>query len=143
MATVDVWGKAGWTFLHSISYSYPEKPTEEEKESMVSFLKGVGDVLPCPTCKKHYNDFMTERMDDAVESKGTLTYALWTLHNQVNRRTEKPEMCFDTVCEMYKPPLEATSCSLSSGEGGGGGLGQGILYLVSAAILLVVLLNLK
>ena len=27
----SIWGEPGWIFLHSITFSYPEKPTKEDK----------------------------------------------------------------------------------------------------------------
>ena len=50
----EVWGPPGWTFLHTITLNYPEKPTINEKEKYGDFFSLLGEVLPCERCKKHY-----------------------------------------------------------------------------------------
>ena len=31
MMNKNIWGPSGWLFMHSISFQYPEYPTEEDK----------------------------------------------------------------------------------------------------------------
>ena len=32
-----IWGPSTWIFLHSISFSYPEKPTKKDKKNYIFF----------------------------------------------------------------------------------------------------------
>ena len=43
-----------WTFLHVITYTYPDNPTLDDKRSSYLFLKGIKNFIPCDTCKAHY-----------------------------------------------------------------------------------------
>lgn len=144
MMTVDTWGRAGWVFLHAISFSYSDSPSVEEKEYMRRFLHSIGYVLPCPTCKSHYRDFMQgERVEHALSSREALTQALWELHNEVNERNEKAKISYDDLCKRYttskstkcltKPP----SSSFPSGPFVIGGSALLVLLLVGTVALIV------
>ena len=42
-----VWGPPLWHSLHTISFNYPVKPTEKNKEDYMNYFKSLGKVLPC------------------------------------------------------------------------------------------------
>ena len=50
------WGRHAWAFLHTSTFSYPEKPSAIQKESARQVFKNIGNILPCPVCRGHYND---------------------------------------------------------------------------------------
>jgi len=83
-----IWGPAGWTFLHCITYGYPTEPTDERREKFKQFFTLVGEVLPCKYCRDSYkefiNDKMTELNDDVLTNRRTLTEWLYNIHNAVN-----------------------------------------------------------
>jgi hypothetical protein len=106
-----VWGPAGWLFLHSIVQNYPWKPTDEQKNNYLSFLKLVGNVLPCRYCRESYQKFITgvdtwkpsptefinpdplckkdsELILDIskLKSRETLVRWLYDLHNRINKK---------------------------------------------------------
>ena len=100
------WGSAGWTFLHCVSFSYPDAPTPQDRYEMYAFLTSVGHVLPCKRCRGHYNTFVQARLagpsSEALESKDTLTRFLVELHNDVNRRLQRHVMEYDRVRKEYE-----------------------------------------
>ena len=49
-----IWGPHAWIFLHSVSFSYPDDPTEEDKKEYKKFFESLQYVLPCDTCKYNY-----------------------------------------------------------------------------------------
>ena len=49
----NVWGPKAWDFLHTLSFAYPENPTEKEKQSMLNFFNSLPDILPCKMCANH------------------------------------------------------------------------------------------
>ena len=84
------WGPSGWLFLHSIVQNYPWKPTLEQKNNYLIFLKQVGNVLPCRYCRESYQEFINEPntlLDKKVmESRKTLVKWLFDIHNKVNKK---------------------------------------------------------
>ena len=41
-----VWGPAQWHMLHTISFNYPVKPSEEEKKKYRDYVLSLQNVLP-------------------------------------------------------------------------------------------------
>ncbi len=108
------WGPSGWRLLHMISFAYePDK----QKNAMRQFFEILPFVLPCKYCRAnlvgHYEKLPVE---DALESKETLSKWLYTIHNLTNAklRTQgqnKPEdPPFSKVQEIYEQRL-AYGCS--------------------------------
>lgn len=96
MYSLNTWGPAAWTFLHSIAHSYPFLPSETEKSEMLSFLPLFCSQLPCPRCRSHCTLYMLKNLDDlAVSSRDRIVRFMHDFHNEVNRRTGKREVSFE------------------------------------------------
>lgn len=101
--SIDSWGPALWRFLHASSFAYPDEPDSLRKLQMLEFLKSVGRVLPCKTCRDHYNEYVGEHLDEqAVSGKAALIEWVVALHNCVNRRTGKKEWAVEDVRRQYE-----------------------------------------
>ena len=98
----NIWGPSLWNYLHLLSISYPDNPTNEHKINMKKFLKYLGLTLPCDICKGHYFPFMTEkRVNKGIESKKDLMELIWSLHNNVNHINNKPIIDFNDFLAQY------------------------------------------
>jgi len=95
------WGPAAWTFLHAATWTYPEQPTDPERARMDAFFRAVPHVLPCTVCGGHFSRHVDESLTGALASRDTLTRWLVGVHNDVNRRTGKPERTYESVREDY------------------------------------------
>ena len=98
------WGNGGWIFLHSISFLYPDNPTEQEKQQYAQFFHSLKYVLPCETCRSHYKKGIEQDMpiEPALESRNKLTRWLVDFHNSVNKRLGKPVVSYESVKEKYE-----------------------------------------
>lgn len=82
-----IWGPSTWIFLHSISFSYPEKPTKKDKKNYKNFLISLQYVLPCNKCSEHYEKFIKQNsLDNALESQNNLVKYIIKLHNHINQK---------------------------------------------------------
>jgi hypothetical protein len=85
-----VWGPAAWLFLHCISLNYD--PQRNRKETQ-TFFELLGYVLPCGACRENYlYTIQTNglKIDDSVfESRESLAFWLFRLHNYVTRCNRK------------------------------------------------------
>jgi len=98
----NIWGPSLWTYLHLLSISYDDKPTNDDKISFKSFIKYLGLTLPCDICKKHYFDFMTEeRVKIGLENKQNLMELFWKLHNNVNTLNNQETLNFNSFLVKY------------------------------------------
>lgn len=79
--------------LHSIATSYPERPTQSEKDLMYSWLDMFRDTITCPHCREHFGKMLhTYRATFPSMLNSRQEFALFTFraHNAVNRRLRKP-----------------------------------------------------
>ncbi len=102
-----IWGPGGWSFMHSISFGYPIKPSNEQKKQYKQFFMSVGDVLPCSYCRDSYKKFIstgiTELTDDVMENRESLTKWLYYLHEAVNNKLEVDYgVTYEDVCKRYE-----------------------------------------
>ena len=97
----NIWGPPAWTFLHSVTLNYPDNPSSEHKTSYKKFFESLGDVLPCPTCKKHYKENIIKH-PIRLDSKDDLTKWLVDLHNKVNEKNDKTIFSYKEFNEKYE-----------------------------------------
>ena len=101
----NLWGPSAWYFLHSITYSYPEKPSWEEKKAVEHFFDSLSELLPCSVCKTNYLEhFKKQPISRYSESRETLVKWLIDIHNKVNLDTGKPEVDYETILNL-RPPM--------------------------------------
>jgi hypothetical protein len=85
-----IWGPAMWTALHSISFGYPIKPTDEQKKDFMNFFILVGDILPCKYCRDSYKKFIASGCAkltyNVMTNRESFTRWLYLLHNAVNNK---------------------------------------------------------
>ena len=97
------WGPHAWHFLHTIAYSYPDKPHPELQQQMRDFFWNLRIALPCGKCRTHYaaNAAALEGEGDPFRSKAALTRWLVELHNRVNTAHEKPPLTPEQAERIY------------------------------------------
>ncbi len=82
----NLWGPPAWDFLHTITFNYPYRPTHQEKIKTIMFFETLGDMLPCQSCREHYQENLAKYpVRKAVSDRDTLVKWLIHIHNQVNR----------------------------------------------------------
>jgi FAD-linked sulfhydryl oxidase len=103
----EVWGRAGWRFIHAVALTYPVKPTEKEKKIYASFLQSLGDVLPCPFCGEHFKQNMKNHPPNLDSRK---TFFNWTvdMHNFVNVSNNKPEISYEEALDNFNKEGDQT-----------------------------------
>jgi len=99
-----------WFILHSSVERFgrplSKRLPEDEKRIWAGLLRSLQYTLPCPLCKKHYTAFLSTY--PLVLTREGLRSWLWTLHNQVNERTNKPTITLEEVVERYDKPFQFT-----------------------------------
>lgn len=88
----SIWGPPTWESFHSITFGYPIKPTEEQKNDYMGYFKLLGKVLPCVYCRNSYEQFITDSSKktllniDTMLSRETLTRWGLILHDAINNK---------------------------------------------------------
>lgn len=116
------WGPPGWVFLHSMAHNYPEKPSTFDKVNTKLFYSQCEHMLPCKYCRSSYNQYIKELpIDNFLESRETLAYWLYLIHNKVNEKlrtqgynvSDNPS--FVEICAKYESVR--AGCGKSPGKG--------------------------
>jgi hypothetical protein len=90
-ANIDpkIWGPGAWLMIHSVSFSYPDNPTDDDKKHYKQFYESIQYTLPCAGCRESYAKFIVTEptiLADALDNKTTLTKWLYDVHNRVNEK---------------------------------------------------------
>ena len=90
-----------WLFLHSITLSYPLKPTYQEKR-IYSDFNLIGNVLPCLKCRKNYKKHISENpISHNLDSKKDFIKWLIAIHNKTNKINDKKEISYQEFQNIY------------------------------------------
>ncbi len=85
-----IWGPGLWIGLHSITFGYPVKPTEEQQKNYKQYFILQGDVLPCKYCRESYKQITssgkTKITDEVFKNRETITRWLYDVHEAVNKK---------------------------------------------------------
>jgi len=99
----EIWGPHAWFFLHTITLSYPENPSETDKKQMYDFFMSLSNIIPCLNCMKHFKAHLNKYpITPFLDNRQLLVSWLVMLHNMVNVSIKKPTMTVDEVMDMYE-----------------------------------------
>lgn len=98
----NIWGPKAWFFLHTITFNYPDNPSNNDKKNYKNFFESLQFTLPCKVCKEHYiNHIKDYPIDNYLDTKETLVNWLIIIHNEVNKILNKPILDYKQVIEQY------------------------------------------
>ena len=104
----NVWGPHMWFTLHSITFNYPIKPTNDDKNNYKNFFIYLQNVIPCNICKKNYIRHLKEYpLDNNLNSRVDLVKWMINLHNAVNGETGKKILSYDNVIKKYEDAYQS------------------------------------
>ena len=102
---VSVWGPVAWTFLHTVSFNYPLKPTTEDKKHYRNLILNLQNVLPCGVCRKNLKtNFKTNPLKNSdMKNRETFSRYVYELHEIVNKLlNKKSNLSYCDVRERYE-----------------------------------------
>lgn len=97
---VEFFGPSMWRVMHSIAFTYPETPGPETRKDYIDFYRSIGNVIPCPSCRTHYNKYLEENPIEG-DDRESLSKWVYDLHSTVNERTNKPNPSYEQVKDAY------------------------------------------
>ena len=82
-----IWGPHCWIFLHSITLSYPNYPTFQDKQKTKDFFNNLGDILPCMECRRNYKKNITRCKNCCCYTSGCACHSNRCITNRTNSFT--------------------------------------------------------
>ena len=95
-----IWGPSTWLFLHTVTFNYPKEPTIIDRNNYHDFFTSLQNVLPCPTCQKHYMMHLS-KYPIQLQSRKHLVVWLLKVHNAVNIKNGKEPWTYDELYDKY------------------------------------------
>lgn len=110
------WGPKLWFIMHTLSFNYPDNPTDIDKMRIKTFFDSLKFVIPCEACRQHYNQHTTKNpIDNYLNSKEKLVEWVVNLHNTVSESIGKPTWSIEQVKEHYKNIFNE-KCNISNSQ---------------------------
>ena len=100
-----IWGPLLWTFLHTMSFNYPVKPTLENKKHYRNFVLNLRNVLPCKYCRMNLTNNLKKKPLQMCHMKSRETFSryIYELHETVNRMlNKKSHLTYCDVRDRYE-----------------------------------------
>ena len=95
-----------WTFIHTITFLYPDNPTLNEKKQHYIFFKNLPDLIPCNICKENYKKNM-EKLNGNTEDE---------LNIDLNNKLKKMENMLNNPYQIIFSKEEDTKEGQEEGE---------------------------
>jgi hypothetical protein len=97
------WGPSAWDYLHTLTFNYPEKPTDDNKKYYYELFNNLKFTLPCKYCRESYNIFFKYiDINNYLNDRMGITYWLYIIHNIVNYKLNKKTVDFIDVVNFYE-----------------------------------------
>ncbi len=109
----SLWGPLGWMTLHSVSFLYPETPSETDKAILKRYMVLFRDTITCPHCYQHFKvifENYTRAHPEWANSRFDFFLFVSRAHNTVNNRLNKPKPDSVSACiQRFKDNTQITS----------------------------------
>ena len=100
MQNNDIWGPKLWYTMHTKSFRYQPTLKHEYKRF---YNKDIFELIPCASCRDHYNQYITENpVDDHLTDRTSIVKWVIDLHNFVNASLYKEQLTYDHVIDLYQ-----------------------------------------
>ncbi|KAL4778912.1 ERV/ALR sulfhydryl oxidase domain-containing protein [Aspergillus varians] len=93
-------GRATWKYLHTMLARYPEEPTEEQQETLRSYIYLFARLYPCGECASHFQGHL-KQYPPQVSSRNSAAGWGCFIHNEVNAMLKKPTFDCNKLGEFY------------------------------------------
>ena len=97
--SVPIWQPTTWIVFHHLAKNY----REEYKEHYIRFFDSFKTIIPCKTCRTHYQQNINKENMSIESNINSNNVFRWTidLHNSVNRQNHKKVWSYDKANQHY------------------------------------------
>jgi hypothetical protein len=104
-----VWGPKIWYIMHQIAYTFirdKREPNVNDKEYLKNFYTSLKELLPCPSCRKHYSLTLLKYPIIKEYNSGDKIFN-WTVraHNLTNKGLKKKIMTLSQAKKIHSAPF--------------------------------------
>ncbi|KAI1175063.1 ERV/ALR sulfhydryl oxidase domain-containing protein [Nemania sp. FL0916] len=93
-------GRASWKLFHTMMARFPEKPTEDDSLALKTYIQLFARLYPCGDCASHFQQLL-KKFPPQIGSRNAAAGWACHVHNQVNKRLEKPMFDCNKIGDFY------------------------------------------
>ncbi|KKK14574.1 hypothetical protein ARAM_006315 [Aspergillus rambellii] len=112
-------GRATWKYLHTMLARYPEDPSEEQQDTLRSFIYLFARLYPCGECASHFQGHL-KKYPPQVSSRNAAAGWGCFIHNEVNTMLNKPLFDCNKLGDFYDCGCADDDAEESSDRGNDG-----------------------
>ena len=101
----SIWGPNMWHYLHTLSFNYPVKPTQENKKKYKEFILNLQYTLPCKHCRINLtNNLKIHPLRNTdLKNRDSFSRYIYKLHEIVNKMLKKTSgLSYCDIRERYE-----------------------------------------
>lgn len=103
----EIWGPAYWRFMHSVSLSYPETPTQTDKKCVYELFTNLPRWIPHDKSRLLFSHMLDMYPITAyLDSRTALVTWVHYVHNRVNDALDKPQLSMAEFRTQYLRPKQ-------------------------------------
>lgn len=108
-------GRVTWRYFHTVMARFPEKPVQEERDILFTFVHLFAKLYPCGECAKHFSELL-EKYPPQTSGRSAASQWACHVHNKVNEHLSKDsfdcsrvESVYDCGCNESSSAMEDSS----------------------------------
>ena len=101
----SVWGPSLWHYLNTMSFNYPNNPTNLQKKKYKQFIENLKFTLPCKYCRINLEKNLKALplKDCNLVNRKMFSYYIYKLHEHINKMLgKKSGLSYDDVRNRYE-----------------------------------------
>jgi hypothetical protein len=79
---------------------FPDKPTEDDSLALKTYIQLFARLYPCGDCASHFQKLI-KKYPPQISSRNAAAGWACFVHNQVNKRLEKPQFDCKNIGDFY------------------------------------------
>lgn len=99
----ELWGPHAWYFLDSVILTYPNNPTDIEKNNYKNFFISLKNILPCISCRNNYEDNLVKYpiTNEVLKTRNNMINWILNIHNEIRQEHKKSKFTRDDYLNYY------------------------------------------
>ena len=99
----EIWGPHFWFVLHTISFAYPNFPSNSIKKKYYEFVKNLPQFIPDEKIGNQFNEFLDKYpVTPYLDNKNSFIRWVHFIHNRMNTKLGKEQMSMELALEKYR-----------------------------------------